>query len=119
MEEQESLIRARAHPVIVTLPSEIDMSNASSVGRRLQQAVEQGARVLVADLTATDFCDSSGLRNLLLAQSTAAAAGTDLRVVVRSGAVHRVMELIGLLDTLRVFPTLDAALAAEPHPGPP
>jgi anti-sigma B factor antagonist len=117
MEEQESLTRAQAEPVIVTLPPEIDMSNASAVRAQLAEPIEQGARLLIADLSATVFCDSSGMRNLLLAQISAAAGGAEMRVVVQSGAVSRVMEIMGLLTELRVFPTLDAAVAAGPPDG--
>ncbi len=116
MEDQESLTRAQTGPVVVTLPPEIDMSNASAVAAQLAAPIGQGARLLIADLTATVFCDSSGMRNLLLAQNTAAAGGAEMRVVVQSGAVLRVMEIMGLLAELRVFPTLDAALAAGPPP---
>ena len=116
MEEQESLTRAQAGPVIVTLPPEIDMSNARSVAAQLAEPLSQGARLLIADLSATVFCDSSGMRNLLLAQHSATAAGAEMRVVAPSGAVSRVMGIMGLLAELRVFPALEEALAAGAPP---
>ena len=40
-------------PVVVTLPAEIDRTNASIVARQLHEALASGAAVVIADLTST------------------------------------------------------------------
>ena len=55
-------------PAVVPLPAEIDLNNAEAVSELIGAALEPGVTVVVADLTGTAFCDSSGLRYLLLAQ---------------------------------------------------
>ena len=101
-----------ALPVIVTISAEIDISNADSIGGQLLSAIAPGVSAVVADLTGTTFCDCSGVRSLMLAYDKAAASNTQLLLAIPSGAVLRILELVGLLRMLRIYPTLAAALAA-------
>jgi anti-sigma B factor antagonist len=101
-----------AAPVIVTMPSEIDLSNADSIGEQLLAAIAPGMSAIVADLTGTAFCDCSGARSLLLAYRKAAASNTQLLLAVPSSAVLPILELLGLRRILRTYPTSAAALAA-------
>ena len=122
MADIEPVTPAHAPPVIITLPAEIDMANDRSVSQQLGSALACGAMV-VADMTATRFCDSTGLRALALAHKQAAAHHTELRLVITSAAVLRVMALTGLDTVLRIYPSLDAAQeTARPgeahNPGP-
>jgi anti-sigma B factor antagonist len=101
--------------VVVTLPAEIDMANAGQVGQQLGSAIAPGVRVVIADMTATTFCDSSGISMLVRAHGQAAANGTQLRLVVRSTAVLRALTLVRMDYLLPIYPSLSQALAAEPR----
>jgi anti-sigma B factor antagonist len=102
-----------AGPVVVPLPAEIDISNSESVGTQLGVACASGAGVVVADLTSTAFCDSSGIRYLLLAHDAAEAHDAQLRLAVQpDGMVLRMLTLMGLHQVLRVHVSLDEAMAA-------
>ena len=103
---------SHADPRVVALPEEIDIANACQVGEDLRAAVRPGAAVLIADMTSTMFCDSAGLRQLLLANEAAAAVGTELRLVIESKAVLRVLQVTGTERLLLTYPTLQAALAS-------
>lgn len=105
--------RLPAQPVVIRLPDEIDITNADSIGDQLRAAFAPGVSVVIADLTDTVFCDSSGIRNLLGAQDAAVASAAQLRLVVRSPAVLRVFSVMGLAHLLRIYPGLDEALADE------
>jgi anti-sigma B factor antagonist len=106
-----------AEPVIVGLPAEIDIANAAGVGQRLCSAFAPGVTMVIADLTPTVFCDSSGVSQLVLAYHCAAAHHAQLRMVVPHPNVLRVLTVVGLDRMLPVYPTLDAALSAGPGPG--
>src|SRR5215469_8407444 len=106
--------RATDRPAVVTLPAEIDMDNADRVGADLQAAFAPGVTVVVADMTATTFCDSRGIRTLVLAHEQAAASGAALRLVVRGGGVLRVLALLGVGGLLAIYSSLQEALSAEP-----
>jgi anti-anti-sigma regulatory factor len=67
MTDTEPVTPAQPQPVIVTLPAEIDTANADSVCTQITAKFASGARVVIADMTATTFCDTSGTRALVLA----------------------------------------------------
>ena len=100
-----------AQPVIVGLPAEIDVVNAESVYDQLCSACAPGFAV-VADLTSTTLCDSLGAWQMVLAHRHARAAGAELRLAVPTGAVRRVLELLGLDQVLLLYPSVESALSA-------
>ena len=104
--------------VVIALPAEIDMANADRTGQQLRAALAPGVATVIADMTATRFCDSSGMSMLVRAHGRAAANGTELRLVVASTVVLRTLTLTGLDQVLPIYPSLSQALAAGPAPRP-
>jgi anti-sigma B factor antagonist len=102
---------------VVTLPQEIDVSNSQQVGQELASLVDQGAVMLIVDMTASTFCDTSGARELIAARKHAHAGGAEIRLVVTAQAVLRVFEIIGLGDLFDIFPDLATALSGLPAAG--
>jgi anti-sigma B factor antagonist len=107
---------AHAAPVIVTLPAEIDMVNADRVSEQLGCALASGAMMVVADMTATRFCNSTGLRALVLAHKQATAAHAELRLLITSAEVRRVMAITHLDTVLASTPALTPR-RRPPRPG--
>jgi len=70
--------------------------------------------MLIVDMTATTFCDTSGARELIAARKHAHAGGTEMRLVVKANAVLRVFEIIGLGDLFDIYSDLAAALSGLP-----
>jgi anti-sigma B factor antagonist len=105
-------------PVVVALPAEIDMATAGQAGEELGSVLAGHPRTVIADMTATRFCDSSGISMLVRAHKQAAAHGTELRLVVRSTAVLRTLALAGIGQLLPVFSTVTQARAVTPVPDP-
>jgi anti-sigma B factor antagonist len=99
---------------MVVLPVEIDAVCARRVGDELAHALGEGVTVLIADLSGTAFCDSSGVRMLVEINRAAMDNGTGLRLVVPSASVRRVLELMGVDELLAVYPTLGEAMADAP-----
>jgi anti-sigma B factor antagonist len=97
-------------PVIIALPPEMDLTNASDVLELITAACAPGVPVVIADLTSTSFCDSSGLQQLIKAGHKAAANGTELRLAIApGGAVSRIIKLTGISQYLPVYPTTQLA----------
>jgi anti-sigma B factor antagonist len=113
-DEQRATVDPLLVPEIVTLPAEVDISNAARYGRDLIDAFGSRARVVIADMSATEFCDSSGLRQLLIAGDEASRTGGELRVVVRSAAVLRTMHVSGIDTALLLYGSLAEALTGKP-----
>jgi anti-anti-sigma factor len=103
-----------ASRIIVRMPAEIDLINAADVAAELARAVDSGARIVIADLSATVFCDCSAIGVLLSAAGTAAASGAELLLVVGAGGrVRRLVDVLRLGQVLSIYPTLSAALSGR------
>ena len=100
-------------PVVVELPAEIDVTNAEQVYQQLVDVLAPDITTVVADMTATIFCDSSGVHALMHAYETAGARDVKLRLAISPGtSVRRVLQLIGVGRLVPVYPTLEEALNA-------
>ena len=75
---------------------------------------EMCIRDSVVDMTATEFCGSSGISVLVWAHKRARAGGGELRLVMGSHAVYRVFKVTGVDRALRIFTSLPEAVAASP-----
>ncbi len=69
-------------------------------------------------MTATTFCDSSGISVLVRAHKRAAANKTELRLVVLSRAVLRALTLVQMDHLLPIYLSPSQALAAGSAPAP-
>ncbi len=101
-----------APPAVVRLPAELDTTTSGQAARALAAACVDGVSAVIADLTQTTFCDSSGIRALLVVHKLAASRGIELHVAVSSEPVLRILELTGLTSVLRLYPNVATATAA-------
>jgi anti-sigma B factor antagonist len=102
---------AQVVPVVVVLPAEIDVTNSEQVYEQLLAALAPGVSAVVADLTSTVFCDSSGVHAIMHAYESAAARDVRMRLAVSPAtSVRRVLELIGVGRLMPVYPSLAEAL---------
>lgn len=97
-------------PVIVC-PAEIDIANTDAFAAALA-AAEQAAATVVVDLTATAFCDCSGLRVLGPAQERIAARGGRVRLVTTSGVIQLLLAMTGLEASIPQHSTVAGAVLA-------
>jgi anti-anti-sigma factor len=96
------------------MPRQVDIATAESVRESLLTARYSAASIVVADLTSTDYCDSTGFRTLAEVHRALAARGKELRLALTaSGAVARTLMLLELDQMLPAYRTVDAALSAS------
>ncbi len=102
---------AQIMPVVVVLPAEIDVTNSGQVHAQLVAALVPGVDIVIADMRATSFCDSSGVHAVMFAHEAAVSRGIQLRIAVSpDGSVHRVLQLIGANRIVSVYPSLSEAM---------
>jgi anti-sigma B factor antagonist len=109
MTEEGHYLRWVGPQAVVTMPAEIDITNAGEIRAALLAAASHDATVLVIDMSGTTFCDSAGVQAIIDARNQAAATHTQLRLVAT--AVLRILTLVGIDQLIPIYPTLDAALA--------
>jgi anti-anti-sigma factor len=101
---------------VVTLPTEIDVTNADIVREELLSVLNRGAVLLVADLSKTSFCDSAGVGALVRTFRRAATSASAMRLVVSTPAVQRVLSITGVDRMVDTFPSVAASLAGSGGP---
>jgi anti-sigma B factor antagonist len=97
---------------VVTVPEEVDVTNAPGLRAALLEAAADRSPALVVDMTRTRFCDSASLRVLVGAHKQARAEGGTVLLAVSSDAVLRILEITGIDRVIPNFSTLDEALEA-------
>jgi anti-sigma B factor antagonist len=96
---------------VVTLSGDLELAVAPAFREALSEVVDGSGGMVVLDLAGVPFVDSSGLAVVIAAGRRCRDRGGELRL---SGASHRLrtkLDLLGLTESLALFPT--AAAAAE------
>jgi anti-sigma B factor antagonist len=105
---------------VVTLPAEIDVTIADTVQKELLAVIDEGATLLIADMSKTNFCDSAGVSALVRVFRRASASGSSMRLVISTPAVQRVISITGVDRVVDIFPSVAASLAGPyDEPGQP
>jgi anti-sigma B factor antagonist len=89
---------------IVAVRGSVDLTSAPDLRNGLAELIDDGARCIIVDLTATDFLDSTGLGALVAALKRLRMKDGEIRIVCTPGHVRKVFEITSL-D--RVFPMHD------------
>ncbi|MFI5906123.1 STAS domain-containing protein [Dactylosporangium sp. NPDC051541] len=89
--------------VTVTASGELDMTSAPQLINVLRDAIHaHGPSRVDLDLTGVTFMDSTGLQVLVAANTD---VGGGLRITGTSPAVHRLLQLTGVLQEFGLSPT--------------
>lgn len=94
---------------MLSFAGELDISSAARVEMELSRIEEDAPPVLVLDLSALDFMDSTGLRLVVGADHRARARGGRLAVVRGREAVQRIFRITRLEDRLDMVASADEA----------
>jgi anti-sigma B factor antagonist len=103
--------REDAGRTVVTVVGEVDVYTAPALDDALSAAVVAGATLIVVDLSAVDFLDSTGLSVLVKALKRVRDVEGSLSVVVTASRVAKVFRITGLDQVIPVHPSLADALA--------
>jgi len=98
---------------VVTLAGECDLGTSPELARALESISGNGPRVVVVDLSALEFIDSSGINVLVGAARALAGAGGSLTLAGASGRVRRVFEIAHVPDIVALADSVEAALAGS------
>jgi anti-anti-sigma factor len=114
-EEPVAWIGRRA---VVAFPEHVDGSNAAQIREQLLAVFDNGAAVVIADMSATTSCDHVGIDVLSLACQLAAIRRAELRLVATAPAIRGLLTAQGLERLVPVYPSVGAAIAAGEPDGP-
>jgi anti-sigma B factor antagonist len=99
----------------VLLRGELDLSTVDKVEDALRRVEQDEPPVVVLDLSALTFLDSTGLRTIVTADQRARRGDRRLVVVKGPETVHRVFTITRLDERLEMVDDADSALSTPPE----
>ena len=107
---------------VLSVSGEMDLVTSPAVRQHVHDAVAEGRRSVVLDLSDVRFCDSSGVGVLIAARRLMRSCTGRLRLIlpahgaVDGSHVNRVLAALGVRRLFEVFPDLDAAVDEAARP---
>ena len=86
---------------VLVLHGEVDLTTAPQLRAYLDEAIDQGHRLVVVDLSGLGFMDGSGLRVIDSSARRLRLTGGSLSIRSPSPMVRRLLALVGLADLVR------------------
>lgn len=102
-------LERQGEALVVRPVGELDLATVDELQRVIDQA--GAAPLLVLDLSALEFLDTSGMRFLLKTHADCLGGGREMRMVRGPQEVQRLFAVAGFTDRLPLEDSVDAALA--------
>jgi anti-sigma B factor antagonist len=96
---------------ILSTSGDVDMLGAPHLQEAIENALAQDPTGVIVDFTDVDFLASAGM-GVLVAAYDAKPASVEFCVVADGPATSRPLQLVGIADIIKLYPTSDEALAA-------
>ena len=96
--------RRTGEGIRLSVHGEIDLGTAGQLNRAITDALHSDAGTVLVDLSATTFCDCTGVAALLTGRDAALAEHVGYQVVNPNGISLKVIRLVGL-EQLLTTPT--------------
>ncbi|MBB1244543.1 STAS domain-containing protein [Streptomyces durbertensis] len=116
------LQESRGEWAVLRVSGELDLVTSPLVRQHVHDAVAEGRRDLVLDLTEVLFCDSSGVGVLIASRRLMHSCAGRLRLIlpargaVDGSHVNRVLAALGVRRLFACYPDLTAATDATARP---
>lgn len=107
--------RQEAGAQIVAVNGDVELHSAANLRQELQRVCEQPHVHCIVDMSEVPFIDSTGVGVLVGALKRAHEQGGTLTILAPQPRVRRVFEITGLLDSLIIHDSLQAATGNVQH----
>ena len=101
------------HPNVLPLEGDIDLHVSPVVRESLNAIIKKKPERIVIDLSRATYIDSAGLAALILAMQEVEAYGGSFFLAGLQETLRSIFETSRLDGIFRIFPDVDAALAAS------
>ncbi|MGR6915360.1 STAS domain-containing protein [[Actinomadura] parvosata] len=101
-----------ADTTVIILAGDLDSISCEQFMDTMQKTPHDATAVIL-DASALTFCDSMGLRSLILAQDLVTRRGQHLSLVGVGGALHRLLTITGTMDLFSVHHSVLSALEGQ------
>jgi anti-anti-sigma factor len=100
-------VRDQDSAVVIGVSGELDLASSPALEQEFETGAASNAEVVIVDLRALEFMDSTGLSVLVRANERAAEEGKRFAVVRGTQQVERLLSLTGVADRLTLVDSPD------------
>ena len=97
---------------VVAVTGVVDMLTSPQLETAINTALDEKPSGVVIDFTEVEFLSSAGM-GVLVAAHDKAGSEVAISVVADGPATSRPLKLVGIADIVKLYPSLDEALAAN------
>jgi anti-sigma B factor antagonist len=101
------------HPNVLSLEGDLDLHVSLAVTESLNAVIKQKPERIVVDLSRATYIDSAGMAALILAMQEVEGYGGKFFLSGLQETLRSIFEISRFDRTFRIFPNVDAALAAS------
>ncbi|WP_250399211.1 STAS domain-containing protein [Streptomyces cellostaticus] len=99
-------------PVVVCLAGELDHYTGPGLRTAMADVLRSPGAGVIADLSALDYCDSTGMTEIITAYHRTRAVGASFSVAGLSPAMAQLFRVAGLDQLLALYPSVEEAVDA-------
>lgn len=96
---------------VTRISGRMDATTVAEFNEECQNLLKSGSGRIIIDLAGLEYISSAGLRGILTMGKACKTAGTALAFCSMQNMVADMFKLSGFTSILKVYPTLDEALA--------
>lgn len=111
MDDFSMTINPNGDVTIVTISGRVDSVTAASMDAELAKIVHDNKKI-VLDLKDVAYMSSAGIRAIMKLLQSAQKAGGGVKLANVPANVVEVLETVGMMQMVEVFPTVDEAVAS-------
>ncbi len=103
-------VRSQGPATVIAVSGELDLASSPTLQEELDRVAASESQMLIIDLRALDFMDSTGLSVLVRAHQQIEEQGRQLAMVKGPQQVQRLLSLTGVADRLTLVDTPEELL---------
>jgi len=96
---------------VVILSGRVDSATAPQLDSSLSKVIHENKKVVIK-ITDVEYMSSAGVRAIVKTMQSAQKSGGGVKLANISKPVREVLETVGMLDLMQVYPTVDEAVAS-------
>lgn len=106
------LEESRGESSVLTMAGSCTMSDAAALGKQLLDLAESNAKIVVLDISALEFIESTNLGKIVASYLKLRKRGGDLRIVKPQPEIRNLLEVTRLSSLFGVFHSVSDAINA-------
>ncbi len=104
-------VRNEGRASVIAVSGELDLASSAALEEELTRVIQSSVELVIVDLSALEFMDSTGLSTLVKAHQRSEETGKRLALIRGPQQVQRLLSLTGVAERLELADSPEELLA--------